>query len=46
MAPSIQDIQKITVKQKVENQQVSRGSKLGFNFRNEQRHAGYDGLTY
>ncbi|WP_286130429.1 SPOR domain-containing protein [Solirubrum puertoriconensis] len=46
MAPSIQDIQKITVKQKLENQQVSRGSKVGFNFRNEQRHAGYDGLIY
>ncbi|UYZ59464.1 hypothetical protein [Hymenobacter latericus] len=46
MAPSIQDIQKITVKQKLENQQVSRGSKVGFNFRNEQRHHGYDGLIY
>ncbi|MCC3160460.1 hypothetical protein LJ737_24700 [Hymenobacter sp. 15J16-1T3B] len=47
MAPPIQDIQKITVKQKLENQQVSRGSKVGFNFRNEQpRHQGYDGLTY
>ncbi|AYA38744.1 hypothetical protein D3Y59_01305 [Hymenobacter oligotrophus] len=46
MAPSIQDIQKISVKQKLENQQVSRGSKVGFNFRNEQRHHGYDGLIY
>ncbi|WP_254846566.1 hypothetical protein [Hymenobacter sp. CRA2] len=47
MAPSIQDIQKITVKQKVENQQVSRGSKVGFSFRNEQQHPrGYDGLAY
>jgi hypothetical protein len=47
MAPPIQDIQKISVKQKLENQQVSRGSKVGFNFRNEQtRHQGYDGLTY
>ncbi|GAB3839566.1 hypothetical protein [Hymenobacter jeollabukensis] len=47
MAPPIQDIQKISVKQKLENQQVSRGSKVGFNFRSEQtRHQGYDGLTY
>ncbi|WP_243651215.1 hypothetical protein [Hymenobacter gummosus] len=47
MAPPIQDIQKISVKQKLENQQVSRGSKVGFNFRNEQQHPrGYDGLTY
>ncbi|WP_243636090.1 hypothetical protein [Hymenobacter edaphi] len=47
MAPPIQDIQKISVKQKLENQQVSRGSKVGFNFRSEQaRHPGYDGLTY
>ncbi|WP_400190148.1 hypothetical protein [Hymenobacter sp. B81] len=50
IAPPIHDIQKISVKQKVENQQVSRGSKVGFSFRSEQqqqqRHKGYDGLTY
>lgn len=47
MAPPIQDIQKISVKQKLENQQVSRGSKVGFSFRSEQQHPrGYDGLTY
>ncbi|KAA9327275.1 hypothetical protein F0P96_17425 [Hymenobacter busanensis] len=45
IAPPIQDIQKISVKQKVENQQVSRGSKVGFSFRNEQRSA-FDGLSY
>lgn len=32
VAPPMSDIQKITVKQKLENQQVSRGSKLGFSF--------------
>lgn len=32
MAPAIDDIKKISVKQKMENQQVSRGQKLGFSF--------------
>ncbi len=32
MAPPVDDIQKITVREKVENQQVSRGTKLGFHF--------------
>jgi hypothetical protein len=32
------DIQKITVKQKLENQQVSRASKVGFSFSHEQRY--------
>jgi hypothetical protein len=36
MAPDIDDIKKITVKQKMENQQVSRGQKLGFSFSFEQ----------
>ena len=37
IAPPMNDIQKITVKQKFENQQVSRGSKVGFSFSHEQR---------
>jgi hypothetical protein len=37
IAPPMQDIQRITVKQKLENQQVSRGSKVGFSFSHEQR---------
>jgi hypothetical protein len=36
LAPDIEDIKKITVKQKMENQQVSRGQKLGFSFSFEQ----------
>jgi len=36
LAPDIEDIRKITVKQKMENQQVSRGQKLGFSFSFEQ----------
>ncbi|GAA4384814.1 hypothetical protein [Hymenobacter koreensis] len=44
IAPPIQDIQKISVKQKVENQQVSRGSKVGFSFRNEQR-GGFESIS-
>lgn len=36
MGPDIEDIKKITVKQKMENQQVSRGQKLGFSFSFEQ----------
>ncbi|TGE15849.1 hypothetical protein E5J99_11540 [Hymenobacter elongatus] len=47
IAPPMQDIQKITVKQKVENQQVSRGSKVGFSFSSEQHHPlNIDGLPY
>ena len=37
IAPPMNDIQKITVKQKFENQQVSRGSKVGFSFSHEQQ---------
>jgi hypothetical protein len=36
MAPDIDDIKKITVKQKMENQQVKSGQKLGFSFSFEQ----------
>ena len=36
IAPPLPEIQKISVKQRVENQQVSRGSKVGFSFSNEQ----------
>jgi hypothetical protein len=36
IAPPLDDIQKISVKQKLENQQVSRPSKVGFSFSNEQ----------
>jgi hypothetical protein len=36
MAPDLDDIKRITVKQKMENQQVSRGQKLGFSFSFEQ----------
>ncbi|HET9503672.1 MAG TPA: hypothetical protein VFO93_09020 [Hymenobacter sp.] len=36
IAPPMSDIQKISVKQKLENQQVSRGSKVGFSFSHEQ----------
>ena len=32
IAPPLPEIQKISVKQKLENQQVSRGSKVGFSF--------------
>ncbi|GAA3933341.1 hypothetical protein [Hymenobacter algoricola] len=47
IAPPMQDIQKISVKQKLENQQVSRGSKVGFSFYTEQKHpVSIDGLTY
>jgi len=38
IAPPMNDIQKITVKQKLENQQVSRASKVGFSFSHEQRY--------
>ena len=38
IAPPLAEIQKINVKQKLENQQVSRGSKVGFSFSNEQEY--------
>ncbi|MDO7875696.1 hypothetical protein Q5H93_13205 [Hymenobacter sp. ASUV-10] len=37
IAPGLPEIQKISVKQKLENQQVSRGSKVGFSFYKEQK---------
>jgi|GEM_PF-26719 hypothetical protein len=37
IAPPLPEIQKISVKQKLENQQVSRGSKVGFSFSHEQQ---------
>lgn len=46
IAPPLDDIQKISVKQKLENQQVSRGSKVGFSFSHEQSHLSIDGLPY
>jgi len=46
IAPPLTDIQRISVKQKLENQQVSRGSKVGFSFYHEQRHPNIDGLPY
>ncbi|GAA4011421.1 hypothetical protein GCM10022408_24830 [Hymenobacter fastidiosus] len=47
IAPPMQDIRKISVKQKLENQQVSRGSKVGFSFYTEQKHpTSIDGLAY
>ena len=36
IAPPLPEIQKISVKQKLENQQVSRGSKMGFSFSAQQ----------
>ncbi len=39
IAPPLPEIQKISVKQKLENQQVSRGSKVGFSFSAEQSQA-------
>jgi len=44
IAPPMNEIKKITVKQKIENQQVSRGSKVGFSF-SHQQHPG-EGLVY
>ena len=38
IAPPLPEIQKISVKQKLENQQVSRGSKVGFSFSAQQLH--------
>ncbi|MFD2785206.1 hypothetical protein [Hymenobacter rubripertinctus] len=46
VAPPMSEIQKITVKQKLENQQVSRGSKLGFSFSHQQQPHNIDGLPY
>ncbi|MGI4874214.1 MAG: hypothetical protein ACRYFX_23885 [Janthinobacterium lividum] len=37
IAPPLDDIQRISVKQKLENQQVSRGSKVGFSFSHQQQ---------
>jgi hypothetical protein len=36
IAPPLPEIQRISVKQKFENQQVSRGSKVGFSFSHQQ----------
>ena len=36
IAPPLPEIQRINVKQKIENQQVSRGKKVGFSFSNQQ----------
>ncbi|MCC2546785.1 hypothetical protein LJY25_10050 [Hymenobacter sp. BT175] len=36
IAPPLKEIQKISVKQKIENQQVSRASKVGFSFYSQQ----------
>lgn len=38
IAPPLPEIQKISVKQKLENQQVSRGSKVGFSFSHQQQY--------
>ncbi|RFP64759.1 hypothetical protein D0N36_12735 [Hymenobacter lapidiphilus] len=46
IAPPMTEIQKITVKQKLENQQVSRGSKVGFSFGSQQKIQNIDGLQY
>jgi len=46
IAQPMQDIQKISVKQKLENQQVSRGSKVGFSFSHQQHPTSIDGLVY
>jgi len=46
IAPPLDDIQKISVKQKLENQQVSRPSKVGFSFSHEQHQLNVDGLPY
>lgn len=48
IAPPIEDIQKINVKQKLENQQVSRPSKVGFSFSREsdQPRHNIDGIPY
>ncbi|WP_238388054.1 hypothetical protein [Hymenobacter sediminis] len=46
IAPPLDDIQKINVKQKLENQQVSRARKVGFSFSHEQSPISIDGLPY
>ncbi|WP_257883314.1 hypothetical protein [Hymenobacter sp. DG01] len=46
IAPPLDDIQKISVKQKLENQQVSRARKVGFSFSHEQSPISIDGLPY
>jgi hypothetical protein len=38
MAQDLEDIRKITVKQKLDNQQVSKAQKVGFNFSYEAGH--------
>ena len=38
MAQDLEDIRKITVKQKLDNQQVSRNQKVGFNFSYQASH--------
>ena len=38
IAPPLPEIQRISVKQKLENQQVSRGSKVGFSFAHQQQY--------
>jgi hypothetical protein len=38
MAEDVEDIRKISVKQKLDNQQVSRATKVGFNFNYEASH--------
>jgi len=43
VAPAIEDIKKISVKQKMENQQVSRGQKLGFSFSYESSNSNFQG---
>jgi hypothetical protein len=44
VAPAIDDIKKISVKQKMENQQVSRGQKLGFSFSYEGNANNFQGM--
>lgn len=44
VAPAIDDIKKISVKQKMENQQVSRGQKLGFSFSYEGNASNFQGM--
>lgn len=43
VAPDIDDIKKISVKQKMDNQQVSRGQKLGFSFSYEANNSNFQG---
>ncbi len=46
IAPPLNDLQKISVKQKLENQQVSRPSKVGFSFSHEQNRGNIEGMLY